>query len=123
MSGVRRSYFRRLIYSSPLLLIIGGVTMVFDVEYGSALMAVGGIGLVIGLITYFRSRQSSRRQPQGYDTAVQQPIYRTVAQQTQYQPIQPVDQQAVGQKQKFCTNCGGKIEDNMTACAHCGANI
>ncbi|MCE7740484.1 MAG: hypothetical protein KAU62_09090 [Candidatus Heimdallarchaeota archaeon] len=131
MSSVRSSYFRRLIYAAPGLIIIGGIIMIFDVEYGGAVLGAGVVGLIIGIITVVRSRQANQRQAQGYSPVVQQAeTYQSTAQQPLHQPVQqepqnqPVEQQTTSEpKPKFCTNCGGKIDDTMTACAHCGSNL
>ena len=125
MSGIKRSYFRRLIYASPLLIIAGGITMVFDVEYGGAMIGAGVLGLIIGLVTILRSRSSNRAQSQGYSSNIQTAqTYQSTSTQPLYQPIQPQEQPSTSEpKSNFCTNCGGKIDDTMTSCAHCGFNI
>lgn len=125
MSAIKSSFFRRLIYAAPGLIVIGGIVMIFDLEYGGAMMAVGVIGLIIGVITILKSRSQKRVVSQGYTHQYQDnTTYQSGTQQPLYQPQQQ-EQAPIGvqQSSKFCTSCGGKVDATMNNCVNCGAKI
>ncbi len=87
-------------------------------------MAVGGLGLIIGGIIIYRELRDKRRDAQRASSYVQPtPTYQTTVEQPTYQPIAQAQPITTEFKPKFCTSCGGKIEEGMTFCSNCGASI
>ncbi len=99
MSNIESSFFRKLIYASPLLLIIGIVMMFIDYEIGVPFLGAGVIGLIITLITVLRGRRENR------------------APAVEEEPI------VIKSQGKFCADCGKNLEDSVVFCKNCGIHL
>jgi ribosomal protein L40E len=114
------------LWSAPFIIIIGSILVIFDPEYGGAIIAAGvllTIWLVVRLVQEKREKQSHHILTGG-QTLYEEPDYQ---QQNQYQPIQQPVTQAVSTSQstekKYCSKCGAANQTTDKFCYNCGNAI